>query len=279
MNTKDALTYGVRKLKHLANPLLEAEVLLAILLEKNRTQLKTYPEQKISPPQWLRYQWWIRKRAAHVPVAYITKKVEWNNLKLSVNKHTLIPRDETEVLCHLIVSAQKKPPSSILDVGTGCGCIALFLAVKFPNAHLQALDISKPALKIARKNALPYPVKIDFKHSNLLSRIKEKTHFDIIVANLPYVPKNQSVSAEVKTEPPTAIFSGKDGLNHIRQFAQQLEQKNIRFNQLWLEFLPNQATDIKALFLNYQVELKTGIDDTFFFVLIKPHVSHILPRK
>ena len=153
MNLHKTLKTAVTKLNHLENPSLEAEVLLASLLDKHRTWLRTYPETKLSATQHLKYKWWIQQRAAHKPVAYITGNVVWNSLSLKVNKHTLIPRDETEILCHHIKTAQTISPKTILDIGTGSGCIAIWLKKQFPSAQVSAFDIAKNALKLAKKNA------------------------------------------------------------------------------------------------------------------------------
>jgi len=149
MNIKQSLTKATKNLSHLENHSLEAEVLLSVLLKKNRTWLKTYPETNLTTEEQTQFSKWIEQRAKHVPVAYITGIVDWNGLTLNVNQHTLIPRDETETLCHHILEAQMTPPHTILDVGTGSGCIAIWLAKQFLKANVVALDISKEALEVA----------------------------------------------------------------------------------------------------------------------------------
>lgn len=271
MNIKASLLHASQKLSHLENPNLEAEVLLAAVMQKGRTWLKTYPETELTKPEEEQFTNWIEQRSNHVPVAYITGTVNWNGLTLAINEHTLIPRDETETLCHHIKESQPRAPKTILDIGTGSGCIAIWLSQQYSAAEVTALDISPQALTVAKANAKTQR-NIHFLESNLLGEIKEKTHFDLIVANLPYVPEDLIVTAEVDQEPRSAIFSGTDGLDHIRILALQLKNKKITFNQLWLEFLPCQAALIQALFPNNTTtQLFKGVDGQVFFTQITPH--------
>lgn len=271
MNLKPALALGRQKLRSLENPALEAEVLLATLLNKDRTWLKTHPEAKLGWTQSLKYRLWLAQRAQHRPVAYIVGAVEWNGLNLKVNRHTLIPRDETETLCHHIKTTFQAPSSKlqILDVGTGSGCLAIWLKRQFPESQVTALDLSPQALKVAAHNAQAHQVEVVFKPSDLLSALKPHTHFDLIVANLPYVPDDMVVSAEVKKEPPTALFSGSDGLKHIRRLALELKQKPLTFRQLWLEFLPAQKGDIQSIFSEHEAEFFSAVNGEIFFACIK----------
>jgi release factor glutamine methyltransferase len=269
MNLQQALTAATKKLSHLENPSLEAEVLLATLLEKNRTWLKTYPEKTLTDTQQSQFNQWIKKRAEHMPSSYITGTVNWNGLRLKVNKHTLIPRDETETLCHHIKEGQTITPRSILDVGTGSGCIAIWLSQQYPQAGVTALDVSSPAVETARGNQLPSQ-KIKFIESDMLNVLESKDHYDLIVANLPYVPDTLKVSPEVSQEPRSAIFSGNDGLDHIRTLATQIIKKEMSFNQLWLEFLPNQIEAITAIFDAYAVKPYRDVNGEIYFAQISP---------
>ena len=130
-----------------------------------------------------------------------------------------------------------------------------------------ALDISKKALAVARKNAAQQKQLVDFEYSDLLSAVESGTHFDVIVANLPYVPENIVVTKEVQQEPHSAIFSGVDGFDHLRRFA--LELQNISFSTLWLEFLPSQKEGIIEIFKDYEVTFKGDVAGNLFFAEIK----------
>lgn len=272
MNLQQTLKSATTKLTHLETPNLEAEVLLSTLLGKNRTWLKTHPEFELTTNQQSQFNDWLLKRVNHTPTAYITGRVNWNHLDLLVTADTLIPRDETETLCHHIKAQHPVAPKTILDVGTGSGCLACWAQTVFPEAKVTALDISEAALTVARKNAEKLQLPIDFKHSNLLQTLPNKSHYDLIIANLPYVPANLPITPEVKTEPHGAIFSTDKGLHHIKRLATELRTKPITFNQLWLEFLPVQAKTITKIFSDFEVSPFTAVDGQIFFAQIKPRV-------
>jgi len=266
---ESVLVFAVSKLKHLDTPQLEAETLLAYVLNKKRAFLKTHPEYKIPLKRRLLYVRYISKRAKHWPIAYITEQTEWADLNLKINKHVLIPRDETEILWeHIRTTKRKNELKTFLDIGTGSGCLAIRAAKDFPKSQVTALDISLQALKLAKQNAKDHRTEITFKHSDLLDAIPAKSHFNIITANLPYLPNNEKLSLEVQKEPSLALFSDFDGLGHIRALNSQLRIKKIIFNELWLEFLPSQAEKIKQIFSNYSVELKTDVGGDCFFAKI-----------
>lgn len=265
----------------LENPRLEAEVLLASLLGKPRVWLKTHDQESLRLGQWLKFWYWCWRRSRGVPVAYICGYQDWFGQQYVVNRHVLIPRSETETLLHHILTTNDQRPTtdSVLDIGTGSGCLAIELKRACPEAVVTGLDISKPALKVARKNADRHQQVIDFKHSDLLSSVPERSHFDLIVANLPYVPDTKVVTKEVKCEPAGAIFSGPDGLSHYRELLKNLNKKSIQFKQLWLEFLPEQQEKVSEIFSDYKVSLFTDVSDQVFFARITDLGGDIHPQK
>lgn len=270
MTIKTVLKDAYLKLKDLENPQLEAEVLLAALLNQNRTWLKTHSEQELGEKEHTQFNNWIQKRAQHIPTAYIIGWVKWNGLTLKVTPDTLIPRDETETLCHHISEQTLNPPDSILDVGTGSGCIACWAKTNFPKARITAIDISTSALEIAKTNAQNLELEIAFLNSDLLSKVEANSHFDLIIANLPYVPEVIKISPEVEAEPRKAIFSDNNGLSHIKRLAAEIEQKSIRYKNLWLEFLPTQADQIAEIFKNSNVQFFKAVSGEIFFAQIRP---------
>ncbi len=269
MNIEKALLWGEEELQYLENPRLEAEVLLSVVLKKDRVFLKIDPQFPLSWFEKRLYKKYVQKRVNGFPVAQIIHSKNWAGFHLIVNRHVLIPRDETEILCEIIYRTPRKfPLKRILDVGTGSGNIAIFLKQRFPKAQVQALDISSKALRVARKNAKKYQPAIEFLKSDLLSRIARNTDYDLIVANLPYVPRNEPVSLEVRNEPRKAIFSGEDGLDALRAFAKQLQSKNIQFQELWLEFFPAQSKAIAKLFAAYHTEFFRDVGGDIRFAKI-----------
>ncbi len=268
-NIQKSINWGTAKLKRLDNPKLEAEVLLADVLGCDRIYLRTHNLQELSFKQNWRFKSFINKRAKHIPVAQIIGYQEWAGIKILVNEHVLIPRDETEILVNEIVKNQNPLPQTILDVGTGSGCISIFLKKHFSGSETTALDISKKALKQAKKNAKLHNVEINFQHSNLLEKISNNTTFDLIVANLPYVPENLEVSTDLSYEPQNAIFSGDDGLDLIRRLKTELVEKEIKFKELWLEFLPKQKYAIKKIFDGFEIEFVGDLGGDVFFAKVE----------
>ena len=261
--------------KHLHSTRLEAELICAHVFNTTREKLKTTPQQKTSLQKLIKLFWYIYKRKNHTPLAQITGHKNWANLKILINKNVLIPRDETEVLCQKIKTEKRNfNPTSALDIGTGSGCIAIFLNKNIPTLkNTTALDNSKKALKQAKKNKKLHNTKIKFLHSNLLEKIQHNSHFDIIIANLPYVPENLQTQKEIKKEPQTAIFSKDNGLHHIKQLANQLTKKNITYKELWLEFLPFQEKEIKNIFKTKKTTFHKNICGKIFFVKIENNYS------
>ncbi len=271
MNIGKALLWGEEELQYLAQPKLEAEVFLSEIINKDRVFLKTNLEFPLSWSEKRLYKKCVQERLKGIPVAYVLQYKQWGAFRIAVNKHVLIPRDETEILCHLICKIPRtREPERILDVGTGSGCIALFLKDYFPRAQVGALDISSKALNVARKNAKAHQLQLAFLQSDLLHNIPNNDSYDLIVANLPYVPTTIPITREVAREPKKAIFSGHDGLNHFRQFANQLQEKNITVQELWIEFLPQQKKAIEDIFSAYDVQLFPDVGKDIRFARITP---------
>lgn len=152
----------------------------------------------------------VERLKANEPVQYIIGEEEFFGLKFRVTADTLIPRPETEELVELILNENKENPSaSILDVGTGSGCIAISLAKYMPKATISAWDISSEALNIARQNAEQNKVSVRFSEVDVLGNYPETERFDIIVSNPPYVmecEKQEMDDNVLSFEPHTALF-------------------------------------------------------------------------
>lgn len=159
----------------------------------------------------------------HKPIQYIIGNTEFFSLDFIVNKHVLIPRPETEELVDWIISDTKNKPNTkktnILDIGTGSGCIAISLAKNLPNTSIYAIDISKEALKVAKKNAINNDVIVTFIEDDILNStfntklLEQKLKFDIIVSNPPYVrllEKELMQNNVLKNEPHSALFVAND---------------------------------------------------------------------
>ena len=252
MTIQQALTWAINKL-HKSSPTssLDAEVLLSLVLKKPKEFLYTHPETKLTNTQQKKLKTLVSRRAKGEPIAYLTNRKEFYGLDFYVDKRVLIPRPETELLVNKIIELFQVPGSKfqvIADIGTGSGCIAVALAKHLPKAKIIATDISKPALRVARRNARKHGIKIKFFHGSLLQPLKSQK-IDIIVANLPYGWKEwkNNTSAEtnsLKFEPQKALFTKKNGLHLHRQFFLQLAERKPKPKFTFSEFDPRQKTDL-----------------------------------
>lgn len=210
-------------------PDLDAQVLLAHLTGKPRTWLAAHPESPLSDPQLAAVEEAISKLTAGTPLPYILGHWEFFGLDFEITPDVLIPRPETELLVEqAILWLQSRPVTSqtslrAADVGTGSGCIAVSLAHHIPDLRVLATDLSLPALNVARHNALRHRVadRVDFVQCNLLpphpDPLPTESHFDIICANLPYIPTETLERLSIFGHEPTlALNGGSDGLDPIR---------------------------------------------------------------
>lgn len=243
------------KKKHLPSVSLDAEVLLAHALKKDRAYILAHPEYCLKISEIRTYRAYIQSRLRQIPVAYITGQKEFYGTLFFVNKNVLIPRPETELLIEEVILYFRQHPEkkSLLDVGTGSGCIALSLAQQIPSLQkIVAVDTSQKALSVAKKNArtLKLESHVTFKKTNLLGTLKEP--FDCIMANLPYLSTKEYTRAkkicpEIKYEPKNAICDGKTGLELFEAFFKQVSQCLNPSGILFLEIGSGQQRGIQKL--------------------------------
>ena len=214
-----ALTWSVETIKEVSDsPNLDAQVLLANTLDKPRSWVITHPEAKLSPANYHRFQAGINALRQGKPLPYIIGKKEFYGLDFFVTPDTLIPRPETELIVEhaLDLLGESKHYHLAADIGTGSGCIAIALAKNSSGVGIFASDISMPALQIAQKNAVHHRVneKIHFLQCNLLPALSVR--FDLICANLPYIPSKTLPKLKVYGhEPQLALDGGESGLEYI----------------------------------------------------------------
>lgn len=250
MTIKQALLWGIRKLKpterasHGDIAAFDAEILLAFALKKPKEFLYTHGELKLTPKQLNFFKKCISRRKKHEPIAYITNQKEFfaclptrQDLNFYVDKNVLIPRPETEILveeairiCEQLTINNKQ--LTIVDIGTGSGCVAIALAKNLPDIKIFATEISPDAIKVAKKNIRYHKVPVTLLRGNLLEpilkRIKNqelKIKNLLIVANLPYltIKQWQKTQPEIKNyEPRLALDGGRDGLKCHRLLFQQI---------------------------------------------------------
>jgi release factor glutamine methyltransferase len=201
--------------------LLEAEMLLAHLLDASRATLLAHPERTLSANQLTDYQTLIRRRASGYPLPYLTGHVEFYGLELEVTPEVLIPRSETETLVDLALARR---PATIVDMGTGSGCIAVALAVHLPQVTVYAIDLSPAALAVARRNA---------ERHNVVDRVRlmvgdvlnpRPSPAELIVSNPPYISTGDCALLPLSVrdhEPRLALDGGPGGLAIIQRLLAQ----------------------------------------------------------
>lgn len=204
---------------------LEAEILLAHVLEKNRVYLYAYYEEPVNQGERETYRSYIKRRTKGEPLAYIIGRKEFMSLNFKVNPDVLIPRPDTEILVETALeTARQNNLKTICDVGTGSGAIAISMAVYLPSAEVYAIDLSPAALEIARENARLNKVNIHFREGDLLSPLAGTAGLDMVLANLPYVTvaEIEELESGVKDwEPRMALVAGGDGLDVYRRLVPQ----------------------------------------------------------
>ena len=207
-------------------PELDARVLLANVLDKSRTWIETHPETPLTRSQLATAKEALTRLEAGEPLPYIIGHWEFYGLDLEITSDALIPRPETELLVERAIRWLEAAPErrTIADVGTGSGCIAVAIAKSISDAKILATDISRPALDLAHRNARRHNVvhRIDFVQCDLLpphpDPLPTNLHFDLICANLPYIPTNTLHKLPVfGREPTLALNGGADGLNIVRR--------------------------------------------------------------
>lgn len=202
------------------NPRLNAEHLLAHSLGRKRLDVYLEFERDLAEPELAPIRELVRRRGQNEPLQHLLGTVEFCGNVFLCDKRALVPRPETEELVSLLLQSARNP-STILDVGTGSGVIALTLAQKFPGAKIIATDVSDDALLLARENATRLQIdRVKFRNSDLLENVDEK--FDLIVANLPYISRHDrdQLAAEVLRDPEVALFAGEKGDEIIRQLIE-----------------------------------------------------------
>lgn len=191
----------------------------------------------------------VSRRLKGEPLAYILGTQAFRDLTLKVDKRALIPRSETELLVSLILENKPQKVTKIIEIGTGSGAVAISLKKLFPQAEVVATDVSEDALSLAEENAANQNVELTLVKSDLLQAVKKET-YDVIVANLPYVPEGQLsfVSDQILDwEPIVAISGGQTGLKLISQFIEQLADYVDRNTVIGLEMWHTHGQEITEL--------------------------------
>ena len=251
----EALKEGKQRLKAAGKEAyaFEAELLLEKAAGLNRTALFLRGEESLSEEVLAVYEGYLSEREQGRPTQYILGEWEFMGLPFHVGEGVLIPRGDTEVLVETILEKQQSEPmKSILDIGTGSGCIPVSLGHYGKFEQIMAVDISPKALSYATKNADENKINIDFYESDLFTNVPAewKGRLDAIVSNPPYIPKKdiEELMTEVKDfEPMNALDGGEDGLDFYRAIVEQAKDWLVDGGWLFFEIGYDQGEDLKTL--------------------------------
>jgi len=273
---------------NIEDPSLESELLLRHAVKISQVQLYLDFDQELSPEQDKKFWRLIKRRLNHEPTAYITGHRQFYGLDFYVDPSVLIPRPESELLVEKALKlAQNQAVSTIAEVGTGCGAIAISLALSLPQAKIYATDISAAALKVALFNCQKHGVvnRICLLEGDMLDPLPEAV--DLIVANLPYV--RESELPQINTldfEPSLALNGGSDGLEKIRKLCPRISDKLRPGGCLLLEIGQGQrravTTFLHSLFPLAEIEVApdlSGIDRVVSLTLPATHHSDPLSHE
>jgi release factor glutamine methyltransferase len=253
MNLNRVLAASQAKLEAagISSARLDSLILLEDMLHRDRSWLLAHPEVNLTPLQLKRLDRKLERRAQHVPLAYIRGHTEFYGRKFKVNRHVLEPRPESETMIELLkklVGSRPKTVDSsiaIADVGTGNGAIGITAALEIQDSIVDLYDISAGCISVAKHNTHLHELRLHARKMNLLSRPLRP--YDVILANMPYVPEHWQINEAALHEPKIAIFGGKDGLDVYRKLFTQLQRFTWKPKYMLTEALPPQHEKLAAI--------------------------------
>ena len=219
----------------------------------------------------------VNRLKKNYPVQYLIGHVEFLNNKILVNKNVLIPRFETEELVEKTkkyIQDLKLEKSSVLEIGTGSGCISIALKSDLPNLEITAIDISSKALRIANKNAKINKTKITFIRRNMF-KFKPINKYDVLISNPPYIKETDKIDIKTKYEPKDAIYGGPDGLKYYEQIFKIAKNSLNKKYLIALEIDEEAGKTLKHLAKEFfpnsliKVEKDLAKKDRYLFVMNK----------
>ena len=238
--------------RHIPDPYIEAEVLLRHVLGMKRAELFVASDEALTSHQEERVRRFLRRRLEGEPLAYIVGHREFYGLDFVIDRHVLIPRQETELLVDRVLEYARSRPGEdlrIVDVGTGSGALAVAIARQLPRATLYATDVSRQALLVADVNRRRHGVsnRVHLCQGDLLEALGGSV--DIIVSNPPYIRTGEMahLGSEVRREPPRALDGGADGLDVTRSLLQQVPARLYPGGLVLVEISPEQRGEVKRM--------------------------------
>ncbi len=261
MTIKKLIDWATHALLEFDSPRLDAELLLSHVLKKDQAYLLAHDDHVVSYWRIELFKRLIKKRKKAMPVAYLIGHKAFYGLDFYVNRHVLIPRPDTEILVDSVL-AYIQPGDTLLDVGTGSGCIPISILMNQSRVNAVATDISKKALVVAKKNVKKYKLgrRIQLYKSHLLQDVPLDV-FDedylVVTANLPYVPPDYQVNAEARFEPALALYAEEDGVSLYQTLLDQLG--SLRPRAIFLECYEFQLAILANHLEGYSLKLTKNL--------------------
>ena len=277
MIISDLLNSGsnILKINKIQTHQIDSELILSNILKQQREKLIINSDKKISKKIVNHFNKLIARRSTSEPLAYILKNKEFWSKNFFVNRNTLIPRPETELLCNAVINTMKNKNSHILDIGTGTGCILLSILSEIKKAKGVGIDISKKAIKITKKNSQNFGLN---KRAKFFTRSLDDIYsykFDLIVSNPPYIKTSdiKNLSDDVrKFEPKIALDGGKDGLDVIKKVIYKSKTILKKLGMLALEIGYGQHSKVS------QILMKQGFREELLVKDYRNNIRCILAR-
>jgi release factor glutamine methyltransferase len=256
------------KNKGIESPRVNAEQLLASILNCKRLNLYLNFDRPLSEEELQNYRSYLKRRSMREPLQYIIGKVEFYGLEFIVNPSVLIPRQETEILVETIITLYNKNthPVKILDIGTGSGNIAVSISKNLPNSSVTAIDISEDALNIANENALLNSVseRTQFFKVDFIKDSFDLNDFDVVVSNPPYIPLDEfdTLQPELKEhEPKVALTDYNSGLSFYEIITERSNALLKKEGRLFFEVGKGQYSKVHNLMSSNNLQNITIIKD------------------
>ena len=266
MNAFEIIKFGSNLLKEkkISSFILDSEILLSKTLNKTRENILINLDQKINSKNISAFKEYLLRRSYNEPMAYIMGEKEFWSKKFYVNKGTLIPRPETELLVDKILKIYQGKKISILDIGTGSGCIIISILSSLKNSNGIGIDISKNAILTAKKNSLKHKLtkRVKFLNKSLNNIFGKK--FDLIVSNPPYIGSKdiKNLSDDIKRyEPRIALDGGNDGLDLIKKVIYKSKYILKTKGMLALEIGNEQFIKVSKILIDNNFRIKNVVKD------------------
>lgn len=237
--------------KGIDSPRLNTELILSNVLNISRFDLYKSYDKPLINEELHKVKALIKRRLNREPIQYILGEAYFLGRKFYVDNSSLIPRPETELIVTLALQCPNKYKTTILDIGTGCGCIAISLAINLPTSLIYAIDNNQKSLELAQKNAQLYGINnIIFEKIDILKELPSYQQFDIILSNPPYISLDEynKLEPELYFEPKDALSDNKDGLSFYYRFVEIFPKLLCSEGIFFVEIGYNQFETVKDIF-------------------------------